>query len=120
MPIRPMPGSAGQGCTTGRSLFTLDDPGPDPYVRPAMNLLLLLSALLSALNGVGVAVRRQELAQSVAQIAAAADRVCDTTAAASSRPRAAMPSLAQVAAAGTRRAVPLFAAIAPWTERRRE
>jgi hypothetical protein len=48
----------------------LDVPVRSTYVVARMNLLLLLSALLSALSGAGVSVRPIEPAQAVAQGAA--------------------------------------------------
>ncbi len=90
------------------------------YVRLRMNLLLLLSALLSALSGLGVNVRAPVAVQAVAGVAAAspAVRAADRTAA--TRPVAGLPGLAQVAVARWAKAVPLPAAIPLWTTRRRE
>ena len=83
-----------------------------------MNLLLLLSALISALTGVVPGVRGQA-AQAVAQ-----GSVCATTVAAvvvkiATRPVAGLASLEDVAAAATPRVLAVSAAPI-WTDRRRE
>ncbi|KQT33318.1 hypothetical protein ASG29_04440 [Sphingomonas sp. Leaf412] len=83
-----------------------------------MNLLLLLSALLSALTGVGGSVRQPQVAQAVAQQArVSAPRVAVAPAA---RPVAALPVPAVQTIAPVVRAFAL-AAIAPlYATRRRE
>jgi hypothetical protein len=88
------------------------------YVADAMNLLLLLSALLSALAGVGGSVRAPSPAQAVTS-AAAAQVAPAPPARASARPVSVPPALAGVAAMRmTIAALPL--AIPLWASRRRE
>lgn len=83
-----------------------------------MNLILLLTALFSALTGVGGSVRRPEVAQAVAQVATF--ETAKAVPAAVVRPFSVLPSLAQAAVATSSprpskaRGVPL------WTARRRE
>ena len=98
----------------------MDDPVPNPYVRSAMNLLMLLSALLSALSVGGVAVRRPEVAQAVAQVVAARDVAAEATAAATRRPVLSLPKLSAVVGEGSAVALSLPPIAAPWTTRRRE
>lgn len=85
-----------------------------------MNLLMLLSALLSALSGVGSAVRRPELTQAVTQAAATSAVARGAVMAQASRPLAALPTLDAVAACGIGAAFALASPIALWTSRRRE
>jgi hypothetical protein len=103
----------------------LDDVRRNPYVLatanrigPDLNLLLLLSALLSALTGAVPGVRRAEVPQ-VAQAIAAAQVGQAAVAIATRKPRPALATLRSVAA-GTAVAVVLFAAPAIWMDRRRE
>ncbi|WP_375394619.1 hypothetical protein [uncultured Sphingomonas sp.] len=85
-----------------------------------MNLLLLLSALLSALTGVGVGARRPEVAQSVAvqAITTTPARVAATTIA--SRPIAALPTLAAAAGFDVSAIPVLIGMTHLWASRRRE
>lgn len=85
-----------------------------------MNLLLLLSALLSALNGVGVGVRRQELAQSVSVQAIAAQQSGAAVQMSVRRPVAALPTLLCAAAFDRVAAPVLLGAGDLWANRRRE
>lgn len=83
-----------------------------------MNLLLLLSALLSALSGAGVSVRPVEPAQAVAQgvaVRAAALPARDLT----RRPQQALASL-RTNAVGAVLPAPVLAPVQLWTGRRRE
>ena len=83
-----------------------------------VNLLLLLSALLSALSGGGASVRQPQVAQAVAQQARVA--VPRLAAAPAARPAFALPALDVSARAP---AAPRFALVAiepPFATRRRE
>ena len=83
-----------------------------------MNLLLLLSALLSALSGAGVSVRPVEPAQAVAQgspVRAAALPARDLT----RRPQQALATLGTSALA-VALPLPVLAPTQLWTGRRRE
>ncbi|NJR79102.1 hypothetical protein [Sphingomonas corticis] len=83
-----------------------------------MNLLLLLSALLSALTGVGASARQPQVAQAVAQQArVAAPRLAAAPAA---RPVAALPAPALLAAAPLAARWTLAAAEPLFAGRRRE
>ena len=84
-----------------------------------MNLLLLLSALLSALTGVGARVGAPQPVQAVAQEQAVRLAPATIAARATWRPAQALPSLVTLASA-TALAVPAFAAIPAWVDRRRE
>lgn len=89
------------------------------YVHRRMNLLLLLSALLSALSGVGGSARQPQVAQAVAQQArAVAPRLAAAVPAA--RPVAALPALAVLATAPVVRVAVPVAAIPLYATRRRE
>ncbi|OWK32686.1 hypothetical protein SPMU_10260 [Sphingomonas mucosissima] len=63
-----------------------------------VNLLLLLSAVLSALTGVGGGVRAQGRAQAVAEGTVAAVRVATSPRIAPSRPSVGLPTLVKAAA----------------------
>lgn len=86
----------------------------------AMNLLLLLSALLSALTGVGGSVRAQGRAQAVAQGAIAAASVATAPRVAALRPKAAVSSLVQAAAADVEVTFSLMPGEPAFATRRRE
>lgn len=84
-----------------------------------MNLLLLLSALLSALTGVGARVGGPEPVQAVTQERARIAVAATVATRRSARPVAAPPRLAEIAG------IPLVTAFAvtaipAWTSRRRE
>lgn len=93
--------------------------GERSYVAAAMNLLLLLSALLSALTGVAASARAPEVTQAVATTAVARAAPAGRRVQAV-RPAAFPPTLAVVAIA------PVLATAAPakagplWANRRRE
>lgn len=85
-----------------------------------MNLLLLLSALLSALTGAGSAVRRPEVAQAVAVRSVAGQPAQIAESRVAQRPVAAPPTLV-TSAAIVRIIAPLkVASIDIWASRRRE
>ena len=83
-----------------------------------MNLLLLLSALISALTGVVPGVRGQA-AQAVAQGSVCAKSVAVAVVKIATRPVAGLASLEDVAAGATPRVLAVPAAPI-WTDRRRE
>ncbi|MEH3046910.1 hypothetical protein [Sphingomonas adhaesiva] len=85
----------------------------------AMNLLLLLSALLSALTGIGGSVRQPPVAQAVAQQtrAAVAATVAQRVAA---RPVQVLATLSTSAVAPIAAALALFPAEPAYATRRRE
>ncbi len=83
-----------------------------------VNLLLLLSALLSALTGLGASVRQPQAVQAAAQQAAKA--VAAAPHAAAMRPVPALPALVRVAAAPPARVFALVAAEPVFATRRRE
>lgn len=98
--------------------FGLDEPYDTPYVRNRMNLLLLLSALLSALTGAVPGMRGQS-AQAVVQGSVCSQSVAATPAKVLIRPAFAVATLPQVAAASALRAIAVV--VSPlWAERRRE
>ena len=83
-----------------------------------VNLLLLLSALLSALSGVGASARQPQVAQAVAQQArVAAPRLA---AAPATRPALVLPGLAALAVAPAARGWTLAAIEPAFATRRRE
>ena len=83
-----------------------------------VNLLLLLSALLSALTGVGASARQPQVAQAVAQQAEAA--VTASRPAAAHRPVVVAPSLAMLARAPIALALRIAAVEPLFASRRRE
>lgn len=104
----------------------MDDTRRNPYVLatanrigPDLNLLLLLSALLSALTGAVPGVRRAEAPQAVAQAMAAAQIGQAAVTRTTLRPTPERATLASVAT-GAALPVALFAAPARWMNRRRE
>ena len=98
----------------------MDDRRGDPYVRRRMNLLLLLSALLSALTGVGSAVRRPEVAQAVAVRSVAGQPARIAALRVAQWPVAALPTLVASAAMVRIIAPVKVASIDIWASRRRE
>ena len=85
-----------------------------------MNLLLLLSALLSALTGAGVGVRRPEVAQAVAGRSVAAQPAPIVAVRVGQRPSAALPRLI-ASAMFVRAIVPvMLGPVDLWATRRRE
>ena len=87
-------------------------------IGPRLNLLLLLSALLSALTGAVPGVRRAEAPQAVAQAIVKAQAGRAAVAQRTERPSTVVPTLVAVAY-GTLRTLPL-APVALWMDRRRE
>ncbi len=85
-----------------------------------VNLLLLLSALLSALTGVGGSVRAQDRAQAVAEGSIAAAKVAVAPRAATLRPIAALASLAESARVDLDKTLTLTPAEPAYATRRRE
>lgn len=87
---------------------------------PSVNLLLLLSAILSALTGVGGGVGRLQAAPAVAQCSV--DRVAARAVAIAPamRPVAALPGLVAVARAPLTMAARVALAVPLWASRRRE
>jgi hypothetical protein len=90
-----------------------------PYVRP-VNLLLLLSALLSALTGVGGVARAGQAPVAVSRTAEITARAPISRAAIAGRPIATLPSLPTLAVAFELPAPRLSAAVPLWLNRRRE
>lgn len=89
------------------------------YVAFAMNLLLLLSALLSALTGIGGSVRQPAAAQAVARQAQVA-AVAAVHGRVAARPVQAVATLARVAVAPRWTMVAWMPAEPPFATRRRE
>lgn len=85
-----------------------------------VNLLLLLSAVLSALTGVGSGVRAQGRAQAVAEGTIAAVRVATSPRIASRRPSAVLPTLVEAAAFNGRDVLALIPIEPAFATRRRE
>lgn len=83
-----------------------------------MNLLLLLSALLSALTGAVPGMRGQS-AQAVVQGNVSSQSIAATPAKVLIRPVSGLPALLQVAVATTLRAIAIVS-LPLWVERRRE
>ncbi len=98
----------------------LDGRGAIPYVRTRMNLLLLLSALFSALAGVGGAVRAPDAVQAVAGTSVTRNAPVAAIRAVTARPVTMLPTLDAVARSV---GAPEFAPVAAtpiWATRRRE
>ncbi|WEK42739.1 MAG: hypothetical protein P0Y64_15390 [Candidatus Sphingomonas colombiensis] len=91
----------------------------DPYVFARMNLLLLLSALLTALTGVSGRAAGPQQVQAVAQEQAVRQAPTAVATQPVARPIAALPGLIAVAY-GDAIIAPLFSAIPAWVDRRRE
>ncbi len=89
-----------------------------PYVRARMNLLLLLSALLSALTGIGGSVRSPDVAQAVAGQSVVAAATTARRAVPTHRPADVMPQGSRIAAVVT--AWSLSPTQPFWAARRRE
>lgn len=85
-----------------------------------VNLLLLLSALLSALTGVGGSVRAQDRARAVAEGTVATARIAVAPKAATRRPAHALPSLIEIADTGLHTVLALISAEPAYAARRRE
>jgi hypothetical protein len=85
-----------------------------------MNLLLLLSALLSALSGVGASVRSQDRAQAVAEGALSTSEAAHAQRRLTQRPQVALPTLGEAALPGEVRTFVLVAAEPLFASRRRE
>jgi hypothetical protein len=101
-------------------MLTVDVSVRHAYVGRRMNLLLLLSALLSALTGVGGSVRSPDVAQAVAGSVRAVDAVAVRQRVATSRPAQALPVLTIAAAMPLSIELPLAVREPLWTGRRRE
>ncbi|WP_174285412.1 hypothetical protein [Sphingomonas bacterium] len=85
-----------------------------------MNLLILLSALLSALTGIGSAVRRPEVAQAVAARSVAVQPARAAAALIAQRPVVPLPKLVASAAMEAAVAFVRVVSIDFWANRRRE
>ena len=86
----------------------------------AVNLLLLLSALLSALTGVGGSVRAEGRAQAVAEGSVSASPVASAPRMATSRPESCPAALVETARAGAETALALTPIEPVFATRRRE
>jgi hypothetical protein len=89
-------------------------------MSPHVNLLLLLSALLSALTGVGSSVRAQDRAQAVAEGSVAVARAAVTPRRTTSRPIERFVTLPQVARIESDTMFALVPGEPPFATRRRE
>ena len=96
----------------------MDERYDTPYVRSRMNLLLLLSALLSALTGAVPGMRGQS-AQAVVQGNVCSQSIAATPAKVLIRPVSGLPTLLRVAVATTLRTIAIVS-LPLWAERRRE
>lgn len=85
-----------------------------------MNLLLLLSALLSALTGVGGSVRAPDVAQAVAGRQAVETAVAERRQRVAARPVPALPTLVAQSAAGVANRFAIVPGEPLWAGRRRE
>ena len=85
-----------------------------------MNLLLLLSALLSALTGVGGGVRGGQAVQAVAERQAMAETAIAVARARTNRPAAALPTLTAQAVPVALAMFPVHPATPLYASRRRE
>ncbi|SFP62842.1 hypothetical protein [Sphingomonas rubra] len=85
-----------------------------------MNLLLLLSALLSALTGVGASARAPERAQAVAEASIGRAAQAIAPAHAISRPANVVPALVAAAQPIVLLTTPAPRALPRWIDRRRE
>lgn len=90
-----------------------------PYVFARMNLLLLLSALLSALTGVSARAANPQQVQAVAQEQTVRQAPVAVAPHPIARPSLALPALPAVAESQAIVA-PLVSAIPAWVDRRRE
>lgn len=86
----------------------------------AMNLLLLLSALLSALSGVGGSTRGPGVAQAVAGANVASPRIAPSRETSTRRPAMALPPRVAIVTIGVAPASPDVRAMPHWADRRRE
>ena len=92
-----------------------------PYVQSRMNLLLLLSALFSALSGLGGSARTPASVQAVAGAAAAQVVAPARQVATTLRPVAALPDFAALARSLVAHAAFALTPATPlWADRRRE
>ncbi|WP_144037173.1 hypothetical protein [Sphingomonas sp. TZW2008] len=85
-----------------------------------MSLLLLLSALLSALTGVGAGARAPDRAQTVAEASVKAVQAATVRRSPAERPLAVLPSIVAVASLRAACAIPMVAAEPIFATRRRE
>ena len=98
----------------------MDVTGPHPYVRRCMNLLLLLSAMLSALSGAGLGARVPQAPVAVNVVAAVATAARVARVAIVGRPAQAMPSLGDLAPGAALAAWRVAPAAPLYLSRRRE
>lgn len=85
-----------------------------------VNLLLLLSALLSALTGVGGSVREQDRSRAVAEGSVAVSRIAQVPRIATLRPVQVLVKLVEAARAGLNTALALTPGEPAFATRRRE